>query len=132
MLNIDEFIKEFMKNIYEKKEIYLKEQLKELIDRNILRFEETNIDWDIKKEEQTYKITAAQEFRLVVKDMEYIRKLEKENERKNKIIEVMRDGLQDISFYTSCQACECNAEIKSKALEQADKIANGVGYERNK
>jgi len=117
MLNIDEFIKEFMKNIYEKKEIYLKEQLKELIDRNILRFEETNIDWDIKKEEQTYKITASQKFRLVVKDMEYIRKLEKENERKNEMMKVMWEGLAAIHSGGGEYI-----ETAGKTLDQVEKI----------
>ncbi len=63
----------------------------------------------------------ADELKLVVTYMEYIRQLIKENERKDKIIEAMREGLSSIR----CDCCG-SCYTAEKALEQADKIANGT------
>lgn len=57
------------------------------------------------------------EFRLVVKYMEYIHKLEKTNEHKNRIIKVLREGLNNIT----CDCCG-SSYTAEEALEQADEI----------
>lgn len=68
---------EIIRKIFAKEEEAIREALSELISRNILVVEHSPLESKVTTSNSEYIVTATTGIRLVVKDMEYIRELEK-------------------------------------------------------
>jgi len=86
-------IKETATKMAEQKEKMLLEQLSELLDRGLLVIEQTQPV--LVHESHTNELRMEQSVRLVLRDQEYVEKLEKENTELREVIENLQSVLTE-------------------------------------
>ena len=86
------FVSEILEDLSKHREEIILEQLNELISRNLLVIELTQMT--LTQDYESDKLKVSQGVRLVLKDQEYIEKLEKENSELKLKLETIRDSLK--------------------------------------
>lgn len=92
----DNLAQELIKQSAKKQEEYILSQLNEFISRGLIVVERTQVTFI--RDEMSNEIKISQGIRLVLKDQEYIEKLEKENKELKNLISVVKLSLGAINY----------------------------------
>lgn len=101
MYTTDSLVNKVTKDLLKQKENLLMEQLNDFVSRGLIVIEETApsfIKEDDLLDPSSYKITLRQTVRLVLKDKEYIEKLEAENKELKESVKQLEANIKGITY----------------------------------
>ena len=108
--NVHEFTSEILQKSMRQKELSIFRQLKELISRGLLVVNEGDVV--LTRNMESSAIEYSQTIELVLKDQEYIEKLEKELVEANRKLEAIKTALSPLNGTTQNDSYQAGGQVK--------------------